>query len=175
MTNTTKITVAELETMLMDLKPGANFITVGMATVPRMRKTANPFFGKVRKHATVNVQIQADYENAVNAQRTREGKTANFDAKPRVWGERVGDTCLIDNKGRKYMAFRAMRCLKSTLRDLQGRFLSLGDLESVKGFIYVSKSKRQKTDVEIIWRTVALDNIRRININKTRYEIVADN
>jgi hypothetical protein len=172
MTNTMKITVAELEAMLASLKPGANIITLSMATTPRMRKTGNMYFGKVRKHATANVQIQADYERAINAQRTREGKPSDFKAQPRVWGERIGNTCLIDNNGRKYMAFRALRCLRSTLRDLQGHFLPENVVEAIKGFIYVSKSKTQKTDVEIIWRTVALENVRRININKKRYEVV---
>jgi len=172
MTNTTKITVAELETMLAGLGKGANIITVGMATVPRMRKTGNPWFGNVRKHAIAHVQIQADYENAVNAQRRKEGKADDFQAQPRVWGERVGDTCLIDNKGRKYMAFRALRCLKSTLRDLQGHFLPADDVAAIKTFVYVSKSKTQQTDTEVMWRTVALDNVRRININRKRYKVV---
>ena len=170
MTNT--ITVADLETKLAALPKGANIITVQMATVPRMQKTGNPYFDKVRKYAIANVQIQADYENAVNAQRRKEGKADDFKAQPRVWGERIGNTCLIAHKGRKYMAFRALRCLKSTLRDTRGRFLCDTAIEHIKTFMYVSKSKTQKVDTEIVWRTVALDNVRRININRERYEVV---
>jgi len=166
------ITVEQLETMLADLKPGANMITIGMATTPKMRKTGNDYFGKIRKHATANVQIQLDYERAVNAQRVREGNTDIFKAQPRTWGERVGKTCLIEHKGKKYMAFRALRCLKSTLRDLEGHFLTNDVLETVKGFMSKSKSKTQKTDKEIVWRTVSLDNVTRININKKRYKII---
>ena len=169
----TKITVSELETILRNLPAGGNFVSVQMATDPKMRKTGNPFFGRVKKHAIVNCQIQADYENAVNAKRTREGLTADFQAAPRTWGQRIGNTCLIEHKDKMYMAFRALKCLKTTYRDLQGRFLPRRDVESLKDYLQKSTSNRQQTDTEIVWRTVTLDNIRRININKQRFEITS--
>jgi len=165
-----KITVAELEAMLLSLPKRANIITIQTATPLKMRKTDNPHYGQVFKHSTVNVQIQSDYENAVNLRRAKEGKPADFIAQARTWGERVDDTCVVEHKGTKYMAYRALRCLKTKLRDPRGRFVSRNAL--LRWIPQAGKAKKQGLENEIIWRTPKLQNIRRININRKRFEIV---
>jgi hypothetical protein len=58
-------------------------------TEPEMRKTGNPYAGKVRKLSRVSGFI-AGYENMVNNQLAREGKDQlTFTAKPRKWGEKI--------------------------------------------------------------------------------------
>lgn len=172
-----KITVNKLKDVLLNMKSGANFVTVQTITPLDMNKggrggvPVNPFTDKgIMKVATVNCQLQSDYENAVNAQLKREGKPANFVAAARVWGKRVGDTCVVEHNGEHYMAYRAIKCLKTRLIDSKGHFVSEAAL--APWIKEKSPNARQGTDKEIIWRTPKLSNIRRIHINKKKFEIV---
>jgi|GEM_PF-2882154 len=164
------ISLEKLEEMLMGLEgQRANIVTIQTVTPLDMRKTDNPYIGRVFKVATVNCQIQSDYENAVNNRRAKEGKPADFVAQVRTWGTRVGKSCVVEHKGEKYLAYRALRCLKTKLQDGQGRFVSP---EVVAPFVpQKSKPKKQGLDDVIIWRTPKLRNIRTININRKRYKV----
>jgi hypothetical protein len=77
-------------------------------TEPEMRKTGNPYAGKVRKLSRVSGFI-ADYENMVNNQLDREGKDQlTFNAKPRKWGRKVSLALVEhvkDGETRHYISF----------------------------------------------------------------------
>lgn len=56
-------------------------VVVTTSTEPRMNKTGNPYFGRVRKVSVItNVALGRDYQNAVNARLEREGLAADFKA-----------------------------------------------------------------------------------------------
>lgn len=75
------ITHADLVTELFQIK-GHQIMTVVTVTEPsKMRKTGNPYVGRVVKLAYSQVRVGADYENAVNNQREREGSEPTFEAK----------------------------------------------------------------------------------------------
>ena len=172
-----KITVAELKKKLLNLSKGANIVTVQTITPAKMNKggrggvAVNPFIDKgIQKVSMINCQLQSDYENVVNNQLAREGKAKTFTAAARVWGSRVNDTSVVEHNGEFYMAYRALKCLRTRLMDAKGRFVSE---DAVKPWISKpSKAKRQGTDTEIVWRTPKLSNIRKIHINRKRYEVV---
>lgn len=87
-TTTETITLAQAVEIIAGINRPQPF-SVTALTEPEMRKTGNPYVGKVRKLSRVNGFI-ADYENMVNNQLAREGKDQlTFNAKPRKWGERV--------------------------------------------------------------------------------------
>lgn len=177
MAKRTRITVGKLKELLLGLRPGANIVTIETGTIDFMNKggkggmPVNPFLGEVTKFSTVNCQVQSDYENAVNAQRNREGKQADFVAQAPLWGKRIGRTCVVEHKGTFYLAYRALRCLTVTYRNRKGYPIAKADI--APWFKKKGKS-RQGTDNEIIWRKPKLSNIRKININRKRYVVVPD-
>jgi hypothetical protein len=70
---------------------------IGMTalTEPDMRITNNPFAGRVAKICNVNGFINWRYSRAVNRQRVREWKPADFRALSRSWGQRVKNSPLV--------------------------------------------------------------------------------
>ena len=67
--------VEKLEEVLADK---VRFISFESQTVPKMRKTNNPYFDTVVKVTRAVVQVGRDYETAVNNQLKKEGKEPNF-------------------------------------------------------------------------------------------------
>lgn len=88
MQNTRTITLADAVALFATVdRPQP--VSIVALTEPEMRKTGNPYAGKVRKLSRVSGFIAA-YEGMVNNQLAREGKDQlHFTAKPRKWGERV--------------------------------------------------------------------------------------
>jgi len=165
-----KITVDELRHSLEELPAGATFVSVVQVTPADMNKTNNPFYGKVFKVAKLQGVLDGDYTKAVNRQRLREGKAADFVSQPRKWGQRVGDTCLIEHKGTYYLEVRVLRTLRSRLVDESGRFMAKS---KVAAFLKAeSGAPQQDLDKEIVIRTPKLENLRRIAIKGQRFEIV---
>lgn len=172
-----KITDVELRDKLLGLSKGGNFVTIQTITPIVMNKggrggtAVNPFLDDgIQKISTVNCQLQGDYENAVNKQLEREGKPNTFTSAARVWGSRVNGTSVVEHNGEYYMAYRALKCLKTRMMDSEGHFVSE---KTITPWVRKkSASKRQGTDTEIVWRTPKLANIRKIHINGKRFEVV---
>lgn len=68
----------------------------------RYRKD-NPFAGKVVKRSVVFGVVNRDYADAVNRGRILKGLPADFVPKPRLWGERLEGSCVIEHKGESYL------------------------------------------------------------------------
>lgn len=70
---------------------------------------SNPLQGKVRKLTTVFATTTGEnvYADRVSKQLFSEGKGVNYEPKPRPWGERVGDTPIIEhtNKAGEYKRY----------------------------------------------------------------------
>jgi len=84
----------ELVQALMSRK-GSNFIGFDAITEPEMRKTSNPFLGKVEKRQKVSGETAHHYANKVNKRLESEGKPADFEAQPMRYGERIKGTPLV--------------------------------------------------------------------------------
>ena len=166
------ITQRQLEEMLANQK-GATMVTVVTRTEPRMRKTGNPFVGRVFMISRVNGVANFIYGNSVNRQREREGTEADFQAEPRKWGERVKGTPLVLHKGQMYLELKVERSLGHTYVFANGSALTDTDVTSLKGFLYKSsQAKTQQTDKEIILRDYKVANIVAITMGRIRYTIV---
>jgi len=164
-----KITRSALVEMLKSLPKSNTFVGVTMTTVPRMRKTNNPWFGRVRKTSTVTGCVHYNYESNVNAQREREGKPEDFVIQAPSWGERVGDTCIIEHKGKLYIDLRVLRCLRN-------RYFADGtriSKDTIDAWLQKSgPSKKQDLKKDVVVRRPEIVNLRRINVNKERYEVI---
>lgn len=89
---------------LVNAKDGAEFVSVEIATTPAMRKTNNPFLG-CTKFTTVTGILGYDYQASVNNQLMREGKSPDFIAEKRAWGERISPKW-VTHKGNMYMTVK---------------------------------------------------------------------
>ena len=149
---------------------GANFVTVVTKTDPKMRKTGNPFVGKMFKVSRVNCMIGWSYANSVNNQRQREGNTDVFVAEPRKWGTRIDGTPLIEHKGQFYVELKVEKSLDAKYIGLDGKELDAATLADAREFF--SKPRRaatQQTDKEIILRDYKVASIVAITMNKQAY------
>jgi len=149
------LTVTELRAALLGIK-GAMIITIEAETLPQMRKTDNPYLG-TRKVSAVNGVINWVYEIAVNNQRLREDKEADFTAFPRKWGKRIKGTPLVEHKGQYYLE---MKVQSAKAHYVQGD-AEIAVSELIPYFYERSKS-RQGVEKEVILRDYALENIKGI-------------
>lgn len=115
--------------------------TVRTVTEPEMRKTNNPFYGKVFKVQDLSASIGSwSYAKSVNDRRIREWKKAlltdentpkpeEFVPKARQWGQRVLNTPFVEHKGQLYVELSVHDCLRQKFVDDQGKEVSKALLE----------------------------------------------
>lgn len=169
------ITKQDFVDMMMNLPLGALFLTVITKTIPSMNKTGNPFYMpekkdfNLRKISKVNGIVHFNYQNNVNAQREREGNSADFVAAEAAWGERIGKTCIIQHNGELYLEYRAIKHISTEYVDIDGNSVNP---ETVKPWEKKSSSPKQDLEKEIIVRKPMIKNIIGITINGENYVIV---
>ena len=189
MTTATKTTTTKPQTLLTDAQKtvvltkqaivdllkeskGAKIVTLITQTEPKMRKTDNPYIGKVIKVSRVNGMIGWNYSNSVNNQREREGMEADFQAKPRHWGERIEGTPLVEHKGNYYIELKVERSLGHSYQFTDGTPLTDEQVEELQGFMpKPRKPQTQQTDKTIILRDYRLDTIMQLTMDKVAYQI----
>jgi len=90
---------------------GCQFIRMQTKTSAGLRKTRDDANGKRYKHEHGDIQKISDgqfivgfrYANSLANQAKREDKKIEFNVQPRMWGEHVSGTCLIEHKGSVYV------------------------------------------------------------------------
>lgn len=139
-------------------------LTLVLETRPTMRKTDNPFIGRVVKHSVVEVRVCGDYEGEVNERRLAEGKEADFKAKPLAWGRRVLSegglgTPLIEHKDQLYLQCQVVGVGSVTFL-VDGRPASVGELAEIGGFMSEREDGGgQGVDDVVVVRTFKLASI----------------
>ncbi len=132
------------------------------------KKTPNPYHGRVVKRQKSNVFIKFDYENSVNKARLKEGKDADFVAKPRAWGVHVDNTPLIEHKGEFYLEARFLGN-----EPLIEYFIDKGtpiDKKLFEAFCPEKpESKTQDLENEVVIRDFKISGILEITMNGFRY------
>jgi len=185
---TEKITRSKALELLKTLRGGNTFVGVTATTVPKMRKTGNPWYDNVKKTTSVGGCLLHNYEANVNAQRVREGKPADFVVQASAWGTRIGKTCVFVHtpKGatveKYYLDLRVLKVIRSRLFTKDGTRISNDTIKPWQTLR--TESAKQNLKKEIVIRRYRFDNIRRINISfrdkhgkvtsKRRLEIVDD-
>ncbi len=153
---------------------GATPVTVKTRTVPKMRKTGNPFWDKVVKVSRVNGFANWVYANSVNRQRGRENKVADFVPEPRQWGTRIAHTPLVEHKGNFYLELKVEKSYEHEYLWIKNNEpLDDYELTELEKFLQKSsKSRTQQTDKEIILRDYRMDSIVGITMNGQKTAIV---
>ena len=171
-----QLRVAKLEAVLRNVK-GNGFAHLVAKTVPTWAKAkSHPFHGNVFKIADVQVQAGFHYINSVNNQLTREGKTADAEAKPRKWGQRIKGTPLVEhtNKAGEHRLYLEAKCEKvNSVKyvDAQGNEIDKADLAEWTDRPRAKSSTQANVDKEIILRDYALDSIEWIAIDGHKLEL----
>lgn len=93
---------AKLMTIAISNVEGCKFAHIRTETVVKIPKKYG-IFGEVKKICDKRIQINYDYETAVNNRRKREGKEPNFKAQSLPWGTWVIDNKIITHKGNIYL------------------------------------------------------------------------
>ena len=161
--------IADLRETLENHK-GNGFFHAVTVTVPAMRKTGNPFHGKVWKVTDLHGQAGFHYINSVNNQLQREGKEGNADVKPRQWGQRIKGTPLVEhtNKAGVYRLYLEAKCERVAsvyYVDADGVGVDKADLAPWLQARSAKSSTQANVDAEIILRDYALDSIAWIGID----------
>ena len=173
------VTTRELRDLLAAVK-GAQPATIVTETEPKMRKTGNPYVGRITKISTANVFINFVYANAVNNQQLREGKEANFVPAPRTWGERIPGTPLIGHaKNGIYREYLECRFLDSGaavryVLDKGGRGERAIEKDEFGEFVpeRASSAEHQGVEKEIIIRDYDLGTIVLCRMRGNEYTVI---
>lgn len=154
------LSAADLPKLFSTIK-GATFATIVTNTDARV-KAACPFGRNVRKVSRVNVTLGFQCENAVNRQRTREGETADFEAAPRQWGERIPGTFLVKHEsGKLYLETKVEKSLGCEYFAADGSRI---DAAKIAPYLPSKGGNRQGVEKEVLVRDYALDSIRAISL-----------
>jgi hypothetical protein len=167
----TRISVKEAVAIIQRNVKGTMAISVDTVTIPKLRKTGNPYADKIQKACTINGLIGFDYENAVNNQAKREGVDANREAKPRQWGELTPDRIFVTHKGEYYLQLKAQTSSDPIYSTFDGEIVPV---ETLRPFI-AEKAKSSTQDgieKEIVIRDIKMINIIGMRFCGSDYEIV---
>lgn len=149
-------------------------VVVTTNTEPRMNKTNNPYFGRVRKVSVItNVALGRDYENAVNARLGREGLETDFKAaKPNGkhhYGE--GGYLLQSDKDAEKFYLRLTENKNTTRKVvwlLDGREATAEEVAAIKVFVPICGGSAKQAahgldaDNEVKLTDVLLENVTEI-------------
>lgn len=132
-------------------------------TIPRMRKTDNPYFDKAVKYSFISGWINFNYEKEVNKQRKIEGLRANFQSLPRSWGDHWAETPFVIYKPKSsdhykvYLKVMVESVVATQYRNRSNHFILY---EKIEPFLYDKiESARQGTETPIVERDYYVENI----------------
>lgn len=171
-----KVNISALVSMMSNLK-GATICTLVTYTEPKMRKTNNPYFGRVMKVSKCQYQFGYDYENAVNNRLKAQGLTPTFKTSERKWGEWVVVNKVAVHKDELYLRFYTMENAKPTTAYLvDNRLATPEEVAEIKTFIPESApSNRQAesglTEHQVQPREFKATSILKISVEGEVYEM----
>ena len=158
---------------------GATFMSLRLRTEPKMRKTNNPYFGRVEKVSQTNVTVGAIYQNSVNRQSEREGneKAGDFEAMSLPWGQWLVPNKLITHKGKLYLRAQVnAHMVPDVTYEIDGKEATSEQLAELETFIQTRKpsarQKEQGNEKEVKPFTVAIENIEEVTESGATYTLV---
>jgi len=154
---------------LMQVK-GASPATFIAVTEVGMNKTNNPFYERVTKKQKSNVFINFDYAGSVNRKLLKEGKSPDFVASPRKWGEKLPGTPIVFYKNTYYLEARFLSNEPKVEYFVDSVPTDKAVFETYLKPVSTQTSKEhQGTDEAIIIRDFKVENIHEITVNGVHY------
>ena len=154
----------------------AKVVDIETATEPQMKKTANPYLGRVRKHtAYLGVDFDTTYTEEVNKRRLEEGKSADFAAQKSNYEEIEGNPYFVRKGEQTYLRMLLGKdCKTKTIWEVDGRAATEQEIEEIKGFLYSkgNGSGRQGLDESRVeMRVIKTENIVAVGNEKNTWHI----
>lgn len=173
------VTQAEAIALFSDPKQvnGNTIISIDTCSVPKLTGgKSNPMQGKVQKlNIGSNVMVfqnktGSSYANKVRRHMEAEGiNPDNFQLQPRVWGERIPNTPIIEHKGKYYLEVIFNKSGEVSYK-LDGKAIKKEDIEGLKPSTSGEQGGQEK---KVIIRSFSWDSIISFRLNKQSY-IVAN-
>jgi hypothetical protein len=165
------ISLPQFQALLCEAR-GARFVTVTTLTVPDMRKTNNPYIGRVKKVSRINGVVNFHYEHAVNRSLAKRGEEPSFIAQPRKWGVRLTGTPFVSHitkEGfhRLYLVMKVEKCI-----DHEYRYVDSGEMLTDSEVAEMRKFFPTRKQAEVIERDFDVRHILSIVIDSQGYVIV---
>lgn len=166
-----KMTHRQFQSRLLKVQ-GCKFVGLTAITDPEMRVRKNPYKNRVIKVCRVNACINWRYAPAVNRQRIREAKPADFKAELRKWGARVERCPLVihveDDLPRLYLEVKVEGFSAKyfdTITDEEIPF------EKLAPYFPKRRPTRQKLEKTVVLKDYRLDHIAELRIDKEVWRI----
>lgn len=155
----------------MDTIKGTRFASVDTTTDVKLKGgKGNPFQGRVYKKtlgSTVILAVSAEnvYANMVKKRLLEEGKDfSEFKLKPRTWGVREGDTCIINHNDKKYLECIFVKGGKSTYY-VDGVETDPSEIQGLDEPVKVNEESQGGLENKVVIRTYDINSIDEIRIN----------
>lgn len=159
---------------------GSKGMTIEMCAEPKMRKTNNPFIGRVIKHTTfIHPYLGCKYESMVNRQGARQGIDDTFKADSIKWATNL-NAYFIEHNGTKDMYLKVGVCSDTIVKSsytIDGREATAEEVEQIQSFMQSSGDSQKQlaygieADKQVKWRTINMENIISIRQgSRTYYE-----
>ena len=165
------ITKDELLQILLEVnKP--TFTNIMYRIKVKMNKTNNPYLDKVFKTTKGNFFIGGTYEDMVNERMKKEGLQPTFTSEECSVGEHISKCVQFnENHNKHYLQYFSFdNSIHSTEYEFEGRSI---DRELFRSFeVKKSETSRQPQENKHKPQSLTIDNIRKITLNGTRYNVV---
>jgi hypothetical protein len=174
-----KMSSAQFLEFINNIK-GCQFVSILALTEPDMYTRNNPFKGRVKKLVKAPMQINYDYEKAVNNRLEKEGKEGNFSADKLPWGSWVKgmENKIILHNDNYYLRTYCIPGKKiQRIFLIDGRLATANEKEELENWLKpAEKSEKQKNaglsaEKEVKPRTYQFGNLLSVKINHTRIVI----
>ena len=174
-----KMTSAQFVQFLNNLK-GCQFVNIMALTDADMYLRNNPFRGRVQKFTITPMQVNYDYETAVNNRLAREGKEANFTADKLPWGSWVEGmrNKVITHKDMLYLRTYCVRNARPrTYYLLDGHLASVEEYKEFAPYLKPSSTSDKQSshgleeEYQVKPRDYKFSSLVAITINRTRIVI----
>ena len=186
MTNIQTISTESLITVLNALPAEPADVTIVSRTAPAMRKTDNPYLGRLFKVSKVSGTINWQYAGEVNRQREREGgfeivdgqpvvaTVDEFKSHPRQWGQRIENSPFVEHKGQHYLELKVSESNGHEYRDENNEAITGEKLAHAKSFFpNRSESSRQNVQNKIVLRDYRIDRVEAITLHDSGMTFLA--
>lgn len=131
------------------------------------KQIANPF-AEVFKVQTIEVELNADYEQKVNDQRLLEGVAQTFEAEGRAWGKRINGS-IVEKQGQLYLhCIVGKKIGKARYETKTGRSVEYSEFAAFVPNYNSNPKQALENDVQV--RDFKLQNVIGLNIDdKVRF------
>jgi len=175
-----KVDMMGLVRELMQVK-SAIPASVLAVTEEKMNKKNNPFYERVTKKQKSNIFINFNYAQSVNKRLIKE-HLAKIDAgedveeyvefvpKPRVWGEKIPNTCLVLHKGEYFLEVGYLTNNDPKVEYMvDGIITEKSEIEEYLKEKPISKSQGLSKENEVIIRSFNINSILELTMNGKHY------